>query len=83
MIPAGTGSLADRPMNHIVEAKAEELRKKREARNRKEEEEEIMSFASDRSDFQSFTRADEFAAAFVNELNDTADSQSEETVIEE
>ena len=83
LIPAGTGCEAERPMNHIVEAKAEELRKKREARNRKEEEEEIMTFASDRSDFQSFTRADEFAAAFVNELNDTADSQSEETVIEE
>ena len=83
LIPAGTGCEAERPMNHIVEAKAEELRKKRVARNRNEEEEEIMSFASDRSDFQSFTRADEFAAAFVNELNDTADSQSEETVIEE
>ncbi len=59
LIPAGTGSLADRPMNHIVKEKADELRAKREERNRKEEEDDILSFVNDRNDIPGFIRVED------------------------
>ena len=54
LIPAGTGSYADRPMNHVVAAKAEELRKKREERNSRNEENSLMSFVNQSSMTSSF-----------------------------
>ena len=59
LIPAGTGSYADRPMNHVVAAKAEELRKKREERNSRNEENSLMSFVNERADLRAFAKNDE------------------------
>ena len=44
MIPAGTGVGESRPMNAIVEAKANELKALREERNHKEEDHVFMGY---------------------------------------
>lgn len=59
LIPAGTGCLADRPMNHIVQEKADELRAKREERNRKDEDDDILSFVNDRNEIPGFIRMED------------------------
>ena len=44
MIPAGTGVGDERPMNAIINERAEELKKLREERNHKEEDDNFMAY---------------------------------------
>lgn len=46
LIPAGTGVGVGRPMNAIVDKKANELKKEREERNRKDEDDDFISYVS-------------------------------------
>ena len=53
LIPAGTGCEGDRPTNHIIAAKAAELKQIREERNhRHEEDETFMSYAGEPAETQ-------------------------------
>ena len=53
LIPAGTGCEGDRPTNHIIAAKAAELKQIREERNhRHEEDETFMSYAGEPTETQ-------------------------------